>query len=296
MKKQKAFRPSNNRFEKLDAALLAFLCVFAIAIFYPFYNAVLTSFATNKEYVLNPVMLFPRAVTFQNYRVILDNPLIASGYRNTMIITVLGVIYSLVLVTTMAYAFSRRYFPGRKAMLALVLFTMFFSGGLIPLYLQIKNLGLMGSLSALILLFGVSPFYMILMKNSFEQIPNSIEEAAKIDGANDVLIFVRVMLPLQLPMLATLTLFLTVDRWNEWYYAMLILKEGDKWPMQVVLRAIIAESVSDRSLAFSSMSQITFSAGIKMAAVVVTMLPVMALYPFLQKYFVKGIIVGAIKM
>ncbi len=285
-----------NKTEPFDVVIFVLLTLFALIIFYPFYNAVLTSFVTSKQYIMNPAMLYPKTITFDNYKIILQNPLIGSGYKNTLILTVAGVAYSLTLTASMAYAFSRKAFPGKRIFFMLVLFTMFFSGGLVPIYMLMKNLGLMNSLAGLILMAGISPFYMILVKSSFEQVPDSIEEAAKIDGANDITIFLRIMLPLQLPILATITLFIAVDRWNEWFFAMLFLREGTKWPLQVLLRAIVMEAASDRDVAFSSVSQNVFSNGIKMAAVMVTMLPVMLVYPFLQKYFVKGVMVGAIKM
>lgn len=280
--------------DPIDVVIGLLLLLFAIIVFYPFYNAVLTSFVTSRQYALNPLMLYPQNVTFDNYRIILKSPLVWSGYANTLIVVVFGTIYSLSMTISMAYAFSRK-FPGKVILFSLVLFTMFFSGGLIPLYLLMKNLGLMGQLSSVILVHGVAPFYMIIMKNGFEQIPDSLVESAKIEGANDIVIFLRIMLPLQMALLATLTLFIIVDRWNDWFLPMLFIKQRSRLTLQVVLRSIIHESASDHDRSYS-LNQNMFSTGIKIAAVVITMLPIMCIYPFLQKYFVKGILVGAIKM
>ena len=291
-------RPKNKKrkITVFDIVNTAFLLLFAIIIFYPFYNAILSSIVTSQEYTLNPTMLYPRDVTFNNYLIILENPRIWTGYQNTLIIVFFGVIYSVGMTVCMAYALSRRNFPGKRVIFLIVLFTMFFSGGLIPLYLLMKDLGLLNSLIGLILLNGVSPFFMIIMKNSFEQIPDSLEEAAKIEGANDIVVFIRIMLPLQSAMLATITLFTATSQWNSWFYPMLFIKEGRLLPLQVILRSIIFESASNVDAISSRFSETVFATGIKNAAVVVTMLPIMCIYPFLQKYFVKGIMVGAVKM
>ena len=279
-----------------DYIIITFLMLFGAAIFIPFYSGVISSFVTPKEYILNPAMVIPKRIVLDNYYVIFTNRMIFTGYKNTLILVVFGVTYSLLLTVCMGYAFSRKSFPGKKLFFSLVLFTMFFGGGLIPQYLLMRSLNLIGKLHGVILLGGVSVFYMIIIKNSFEQIPESLEESAKIDGANDVVIFSRIMLPLQLPMLATITLFFTVDRWNSWFAPMLYLNDNKLWPLQVVLRSIVNNIRTLDTEAVSQLGIELFPIGIKMAAIVVTMLPIMMLYPFLQRYFVKGILVGAIKM
>ena len=296
MKRKSNISSSRRRTDSFDVISLVVLILYGLIIFYPFYNAVLTSIVTSKHYALNPAMLIPQNITFDNYRVILNNPLVWSGYRNTLIVTSLGLCYSLGMTVCMAYAFSRKSFPGKRLFFSLVLITMFFSGGLIPLYLLVKSLDLMGKLSSLILVHGLVPFYMIIMKSGFEQIPASLEESAKIEGANDIIILIRIMLPLQLPLLATFTLFTTVDFWNEWFLPMLFVKEGSKFTLQVVLRSIIYQTSSTMDRSYTSVSENVFTTGVKIAAVVVTMLPIMLFYPFLQKYFAKGILLGAIKM
>jgi putative aldouronate transport system permease protein len=264
-------------------------------VFYPFYNAVLSSFVTSRQYSLKPAMIFPPEIIFDNYDKILNDSNLLSGYRNTILLVLFGVPYSMFLTVSMAYAFSRKRLRGKRGLFLIALFTMFFSGGVVPIYLNVKNLGLLGTIVPIILMYGINTYYMIIVKSCFEQLPDSIEDAAKIDGANDLTIFFRIMLPLMTPIIATFSLFIMVDRWNEWYFSMLFIKDGLKQPLQLVLRGIIAESTAQNTLTVS-MSPNIYADGIKMASVVVTMLPVMLVYPFVQKYFVRGIMMGAIKM
>jgi len=172
---------------------------------------------------------------------------------------------------------------------------MYFSGGLIPLYLLVRDLGLMNSLASVILVYGANTFYLLLMRSYFLEIPAALEESAKIDGANDLVILLRIMLPLALPIVATVTLFFSVDRWNEWFNAMLFLREGEKWPLQLVLRSIVMSTIDDIGSRNVSIRKTVFEDGVKMAAVFITMAPIMFTYPFLQKYFIKGILIGSVK-
>ena len=178
----------------------------------------------------------------------------------------------------------------------LMMFTMFFSGGMIPTYLQFKSLGMIDSLWGIVFYAGVSAYNIIILKSGFEQTPVELEDAARIDGANDLIIFLRVMLPLQSALLATFTLFTAVGYWNEWFWSMLLINSGNKLTLQPVLRAVIAESSAFEDMSAGEAGSDVFTQGIKMAAVMITMLPIMCFYPFLQKYFVKGVLVGSIKM
>ena len=296
MNKENQIKRKLNQIEGFDIFLFIVLTLFGLIIFLPFYSAVLSSFVNPRDFARNPAMLIPPSITFSNYRAIFMNDLILTGYRNTLILTVFGTAYSLFLTVPMAYGFAQPNFPGKKILFGVVLFTMFFGGGLIPFYLLVRSLGLMNSLHGLVLMMGFSVFFMLIMKNSFEQIPDSLRESAKIDGANDITIFIKIMLPLQKPMLATFTLFFAVGRWNEWFMPMIMLTDASLWPLQVILRTIV-ESIAILDPAALAMMEIeVFPTGMRMAAVVVTMLPIMLFYPFLQKYFSKGMMVGAIKM
>ena len=272
------------------------LTLIAIIIFLPFYNAVVISLETNRAYALNPVSMYPVEFTLRNYEHLIDKGQIGVGYKNTVFITFVGTVLSMAAMVAMAYAFSRKRFPGKKFFFLLMMFTMFFSGGMIPTYLQFKSLGLINSVWALILYSGISAYHIIILKNGFEQTPPELEEAAKIDGANDLVIFARVELPLQGALLATFTLFTAVGYWNEWFWSTLLINSGSKMTLQVVLKAIVAESAALEDVSTGEAGMDAFAQGIKMAAVMLTMVPIMCLYPFLQKYFIKGVLVGSVKM
>ncbi len=284
------------RFSAGDAVIWILLTLLALITFLPFYNAVVISFETNRAYALNPVSLYPADFTMVNYEYLVAKGQIAVGYGNTLFVTLTGTALSMMAMVMAAYVFSRKKFPGKKPLFLLMLFTMFFSGGMIPTYLQFKQLKLIDSLWSVILYSGVSVYNIIILKNGFEQTPVELEEAAKIDGANDLTVFFRVMLPLQSALLATFTLFTAVGYWNEWFWSMLLINSGSKLTLQPVLRAIVAQSAAFEDASAGEAASDSFSQGIKMAAVMMTMLPIMCFYPFLQKYFVKGVLVGSVKM
>jgi putative aldouronate transport system permease protein len=283
------------RFSLFDTINFLILTFLALIIIYPFYNSILVSLVPQRDYIRTPFMLFPKRITWDSYKYIFESPKIIYGYRSTLIILLFGIPYNMFLTTFTAYALSRTSFPGKKIIMSLIIFTMYFGGGLIPYYLLIRGLGLVNSLASIILTYGVNTFYMIIMMNYFGTIPPSLEESAKIDGANDFVILFRIMLPLALPIIATVFLFFAVDRWNEWFNAMLFIRDGKKWPLQLVLRDIVMSSIDTLKTTSYELRRTVFPDGVKMASIVVTMAPIMLIYPFLQKYFMKGILIGAIK-
>ena len=274
-----------------------FLGLWGIIIVYPFYNSVLISLVSQKDYTLTPFMLFPKHITFMAYQYIFESPMLLNGFKSTLIILIFGIPYNMLLSILIAYGLSRNKFPGKKLITYFIVFTMFFGGGMIPFYLLVRSLGLMGSLASVILVYGINTFYMLIMKSYFETIPASIEESAKMDGANELVILFKIVLPLSLPIIATFMLFYTVDRWNEWFNALLLISDGHKWPLQAVLRSIISsvDLIGSNSTTYNSLRSNVFTDGVKMAATIVTIIPIMAVYPFVQKYFVKGIMLGAVK-
>ena len=284
------------RFTVGDAIVTVVLTLLAFIIFLPFYNSIVISLETNRAFALHPVSLYPMEFTLSNYTYLIEKGQIGIGYVNTIFVTVVGTALSMAAMVMMAYAFSRRSFPGKRLLFMLMMFTMFFSGGMIPTYLQFKSLGMIDSLWGIVFYAGVSAYNIIILKSGFEQTPVELEDAARIDGANDLIIFLRVMLPLQSALLATFTLFTAVGYWNEWFWSMLLINSGDKLTLQPVLRAVIAESSAFEDMSAGEAGSDVFTQGIKMAAVMMTMLPIMCFYPFLQKYFVKGVLVGSIKM
>lgn len=284
------------KFKKSTLLIAIILGVWGIIILYPFYNVIMISFMTEEEYVRTAFTLFPKEITLDAYRHVFTEPNTWTGYRTTLIIVFLGVPFNMLLTVSLAYALSKKQFPGKKIFNFLVIFTMYFNGGVIPGYLLIKDLGLMNSLAAVILSSGTSVYYMIIIRNYFIGIPDSLEEAAKIDGANDLMIMLKIYIPMSTPVLATFLLFFLVERWNEWYNAMLYLNDATKWPLQLVLRGIISSTQNKDNLSSTLQSEReTFSMGIKMASVVVTMAPIMVAFPFLQKYFIRGMVAGAVK-
>ena len=278
-----------------DAVIFAVLTLTALMILLPFYNAVVISLETNRAYALHPVSLYPVEFSMKNYEYLVHKGQLAVGFKNTLIITSAGTALSMAASVMMAYAFSRR-FPGKKLFFILMMVTMFFSGGMIPTYLQMKTLKLIDSRWGIILYVGISAYNIVIMKSGFEQTPVDLEDAARIDGANDLVIFLRVMLPLQGPILATFTLFTAVAYWNEWFWSMLLINSSGKMTLQTVLRSIVAEASAAADVSTGEADLDVFSQGVKMAAVMMAMVPIMCFYPFLQKYFVKGVMVGSVKM
>ncbi len=273
----------------------------ALLILIPFYNVVIVSISPMVEYTRTPFLLFPQEPTLQSYIDLLGGGSIGIGYRTTLSLVALALPINLFLITLTAYALSKDTFPGKKLFILYVLITMLFNGGIVPLYLVIKELNLMNTLWSVVLASGCNTFYLIITRNYFLSIPAALRESARIDGASEFTIFLRIILPLSLPILATIALFCLVDRWNEWYNPMLFLRKNDMKPLQIVLRNIvmqaqIATSGGQSGSGAADLAQALKPVkGMKMAAIILTMLPVMCVYPFLQKYFVKGMLIGAIK-
>ncbi len=293
------------KIETFDIVVMVFLTIFALLICIPFYNMLLTSLATDQKNMTTPALLFlkPSEFSLVNYKYIFDCPILFTGYASTLIIVGGGTVYAMVITILTAYALSRPVFPGRKMFFILItLIPMYFGGGLVPSYLNLRDLGLLNSRLGIILMGGVSCFNIIIIKSSIEQMPESLLEAARIDGANELSLFWKIVLPLQLPIIATFSLFVAVGFWNEWFWPMMILDRSSQWPLPLVLRAIVNASASffnnNASASLSSYMRLSEVSGVgtQMATLFMTIAPIMIVYPFLQKYFVKGVLVGAIKM
>ena len=284
------------RFGAVEFILLFFLTLLALLILYPFYNAFLVSIVPNTIYMrYKGLMLWPPALTFEAYEFTFKSSLIWTGYRNSILITVFGTVYNMVLTILCAYALIKPI-PGGKFIRFAIVFTMYFSGGLIPYYLLIKNLKMMDTLWSMVLPTGINIMYMLIISNYFKSLPPALEESAKIDGATDLRILWSIILPLSLPLLATFTLYYAVERWNEWYNAMLFVKSVSKWPLQNVLRTIINDvnMMATQNIPGQAKPDIQGDA-IKMSSIIVAMAPIMCLYPFLQRYFLSGLTLGAVK-
>lgn len=274
--------------------------VFMIGItLYPFLYVVFASLSDSSRLMAyNGILWKPLGFNLDAYKEVLNNPKIAIGYRNTIFYVVAGTTINLTLSSLGAYALSRRGFYLKNAVMMFITFTMFFSGGLIPSYLVVKGLGLYDNPLALMLPVAISTWNLIVMRTSFAAIPASMEESAKIDGANDFVILWRIILPLSVPIMAVMVLFYGVSHWNSWFSAAIYLRNRELYPLQLYLREILIYSNTDSMMAgnaAASSDRVALSETIKYATIIVATVPILFVYPFLQKYFVKGIMVGAIK-
>ncbi|MDD3207780.1 MAG: carbohydrate ABC transporter permease, partial [Bacilli bacterium] len=232
-------KSANARFGKLDIVLFIILLVYAIIIIFPFYNAFLISISPEYVYNETPLLLWPRDLTIASYTSVFQNENLWSGFRITMVLLVLGTAYQMFFTIITGYALSRSNWFGKNFLMNMILVTMFFGGGLIPYYYLITSLNLHDKIWVMIIPGAIDTFNMLLMRNYFQSLPKELEESARIDGANDIQIFVKVYLPLALPMIATVGLFFAVGNWNSWYNAMLFIKTPSLWPLQFVLRNLI---------------------------------------------------------
>ena len=278
-----------------DYILLIFLGLFALSIIYPFWNVILVSVVPMQVYMRSPFMLIPPEIIWDNYLFVFRSRLIWSGFGNSVFVTIVGTAYNMLLTVLCAYALTKP-FPGRKFIRFYIIFTLYFSGGIIPYFLLMQNFGLMNSIWVLILPSGFVVLWMIILSSYFSSIPASLEESARMDGANDFVILFRIILPLSLPFLATFSLFYAVDRWNEWFHGLLFIRTATRQPLQMVLRQIIMDAqFINQQIVPGVMRPDVSTESIRMAAIVVTMFPLMSLYPFLQKYFLTGLVLGAVK-
>ncbi len=281
--------------ETFDIVNVCVLTLLMLIVLIPFYLTIIQSFMTQQEYIMNSSTLWPKEPTLGNYRDIFVGSTMVRSFGNSVFYTVVGVIFSMFITTTLAYGLAKKGYPGRAFFQNMVIFTMYFSGGLIPFFLLVKQLGLINTRWAIIIPSACSIFNMIILRNFFEQLPPDLDEAATLDGAGPLRIFWTIDLPLVKPAIATLVLFYAVSRWNEWFHASLFLGNAKLWPMQLELRQILWSSSGIVDNIPPEAGRPAFSEGLKAAAVMVTMLPIMMVYPFLQRYFVKGVMIGAIK-
>ena len=282
-----------------DVCNYVILTLVALTTIAPFIYIIGASFATELELAQRPLLIIPHEISFNAYEYIFSTNKIVSGFKNSIIITAAGTLINLFFTVTMAYAISKTRLRGRNFILNMVIFSMFFGGGMIPSYIVVANMLNMKNTYWSVLLPGaISAYNMMIVKNFFQGIPQELEESASIDGCTDVGILWKIVLPLSLPVLATFGLFYAVGHWNAYFGAMIYMPGArEKWPLQVLLREIII--LSNATVADSSALDPEFvqppEQSVKMAVIVVSTVPIMCVYPFLQKYFVKGVMVGALK-
>jgi putative aldouronate transport system permease protein len=301
MSSQLIFRNSRNNLKKsahifplINGIIMIFLVFLTL---YPFYYVIVGSLSKDNVGVQEVYFLYPKGFSLSSYNMVFSTPSIPRAYGNTLFVTIIGTLFSLLFTILTAYPLSKTRLLGRRPVTMLMYFTMLFGGGLVPTYLVIRNIGLIDSLWALIWPKVISVYNMLLLINFFKSIPASLEESAYMDGADDFSILFRIILPLSLPIIATLTLFYAVGYWNSWFDAVMYLNRPKNFPLQRILREIV-QSVDLSFVAGGgadfSMTDTTIQS-VRLATIVAAILPIMAVYPFLQKYFVKGIMIGAIK-
>ncbi len=270
---------------------------FSFTTLYPFLYVLSISFSTQAEAMREGFHLYPRAVTLTAYKMVFSNPDILTGYANTLFRTVIGTFLSVVLCCMCAYPLARRDLPHRGMFTFALVFTMLFSGGLVPSYLLIKNVGLLNSRWVYILPGVVQAFNVIIIKNFFQQIPESLAESAYIDGAGDFRTLFQIYIPLSKPVLATVSLWTAVSHWNSWFDGLIYITDDRKQILQIFLRRIVVEGntlLIERGMINPDATQFTPET-LKAATIMVTVIPILLLYPFVQKYFVKGILLGGVK-
>lgn len=275
------------------------VCILLLIIFctlYPFVNVVAQSFSSESYINSGQVNLLPKGFNVETYQKVLSDTMFWINYKNTVVYTVVGTVISMFLTTIFAYALSKRRLVGRRFLTVFAVFTMFFNGGLIPNYVLINALGFANSMWAIVIPGAISIYNMLIMKSFFENMPEELEEAASIDGLNTYGILLKIILPLSKAVIATMVLFYAVAYWNSWFSAFIYLDKKELFPVTIYLRNMIAGTTSGMSAGATSADNLTqISANIKSVTMVLTILPILTIYPFVQKYFVSGVMLGSVK-
>lgn len=281
-----------------EILLIIFLTLLAIITIYPFYNVLITSVANTKAIATHTPYILPYTIDLTGYKMILEDQYFFKSVGVTLFVTIVGTLVNMFLSISGAYVLSKKDLIGRKVILWFILFTMLFGGGLVPSYLVNKGYGMVNSIWAMILPCAVSTYYMIIMKNYFMSLPAGLIEAAKIDGANEWVVLTKVILPISLPFMSTFALFYSVERWNEWWHALLYINQRDIMPLQMYLREVLinfnTQLSAQAQVAVGSQTKV-YMQSVQMATIVVATVPILCVYPFVQKHFVKGVMVGSLK-
>lgn len=285
--------------EKVGMTFVYIICIGAgLLTILPFLYVVAGSFATERELVERDFFIIPHTISLNAYKYIIEDGSIFRGLVNSFFIMIVGTVINMAFTTTLAYPLSKSWLKGRNAVLNIIIVTMLFSGGMIPNYLVVKSLGLLDSYLALMLPGAVNAFNLIIVKNFFQELPQELEEAARMDGCTDLGIFAKIVLPLSKPALASVSLFYAVSHWNDFFNSLIYLNSTEKFPVQIILRQIVLLSQG----ASADGSAIDFGPGgtppeqaVRMAATVAATIPILLVYPFVQRYFEQGVMVGAVK-
>ncbi|MEO3885427.1 carbohydrate ABC transporter permease [Nonomuraea sp. B5E05] len=279
-------------FQVVNAVVLTGVVIVTL---YPFVNIVARSFSEERYILSGEVNLIPRGFNLTTYQIVVADPMFWTNYRNTVVYTVVATAIAMVLTTCYAYVLSKRHLKGRTFLIWVAVFTMFFNGGLIPNYVLVNSLGLTNSIWAIVLPNAISVFNLLVMKAFFENLPGDLEEAAAIDGLNTYGILGRIVLPLSKAVIATMVLFYAVSFWNSWFSAFLYLNRTELFPVTVYLRNIIAGATGAENAGAGAADLTQVAANIQSVTIMLTVLPILAVYPFVQRYFVSGVMLGAVK-
>ncbi|ULL16038.1 carbohydrate ABC transporter permease [Paenibacillus sp. H1-7] len=283
----------NRLFHTINYSLLTLISVITII---PFIYIVMVSFATPEEVVKGGLLLFPSQFTLGAYKYIFSTDTMLRSILISIYVTALGTFVNLIMTSFTAYPLARTNLRGRRTLMLMILITMLFSGGLIPTYFVVKAFGLINTYWSLMIPTAISAFNLIVLKNFFQQIPDGLEDSAKIDGCNDLGILFRIILPLSMPAMATFGLFYAVSHWNTFFNAVMYINDAEKFPVQVVLRQIVLlsqDQIGDTTTQQDPTDYLPQT--IRMASIVVATIPIVMVYPFLQKHFAKGVLLGSVK-
>ncbi|WP_230465455.1 carbohydrate ABC transporter permease [[Actinomadura] parvosata] len=271
------------------------LTLVVVVTLYPFVNILARSFSSQTAISSGEVNLIPKGFNLTTYKIVASDPMFWTNYRNTVVYTVVATFIAMVMTTCYAYVLSKKHLKGRKVLVGVAVFTMFFSGGLIPNYVLITGLGLKNSIWAIVLPNAISVFNLLVMKAFFESLPQDLEEAAAIDGLNTYGILWKIVLPLSKAVIATMILFYAVSFWNSWFAAFLYMDRSELFPVTVYLRNLIAGATGADSFGAAAAEVTQVGANIQAVTIVLTVLPILVVYPFVQRYFVSGVMLGAVK-
>ncbi|MBD2867269.1 carbohydrate ABC transporter permease [Paenibacillus arenilitoris] len=284
---------SSRLFTIVNYSLLILVSIFTVV---PFLYIVSVSFAASEEVAKGGLLLFPSKFTLGAYKYIFSTDTMLRGILISIYVTVFGTLINLILTSLTAYPLAKAGLRGRRLFLLMILVTMLFSGGIIPTYFVVKAFGMINTYWSLMIPTAISAFNLIVLKNFFQQIPDSLEDSAKIDGANDLGVLFRIVLPLSMPAMATFGLFYAVGHWNTFFNAVMYINDSEKFPVQVILRQIVLLSQDQIGDTTSQQDPTDYlPQTIRMASIVVATLPIVLVYPFLQKHFAKGVLLGSVK-
>jgi putative aldouronate transport system permease protein len=281
---------SSRIFDHINTVLLILIGIITI---YPFWDSLIVSMSSLRSYLSTGVHLWPSEFSFEGYNYMFHNRELWSSYANTLFITVTGTLINMTLTMMAAYVLSKKDLKGQRVLMFLCIFTMMFSGGIIPTYIVIRNVKMMNTLWALIIPSAVNTYNLVILRNFFGAMPKELEESAILDGCTEVGVLFKIVLPVSKPAVTTIALFYAVEHWNDFFSAVLYISSRKLWPLQLFLRSMLFENEA----AYSSGGESLFLLGqpMKMATVMLAIIPIMCFYPFFQKYFTQGVMLGAVK-